>query len=277
MGRRKIEDPAAELEAWLTDNGVVRASTAEVYASTLRGVVADLSEPQDTHISRWRHIVDQERVDSLLTEMWKAEPRRFRKVRPAWKQLRRWGQVKGIDVAPFPDVRRAKTGEKDLPLEVLQAVHFLSSRRIFSLKVLSRMLWGDVGPKKGSNYHVRDPSKHGTLVMVPASVVDILRTYAAPADEVSPLIPREPTSREAYTARGLENEMARYRRNYEVEDVDPIDDQINAFRQASQDGSALGSSIKAVTPETYQGFKVSSQHTGLDLASAMAYDPDMDD
>lgn len=284
MGRHKTNDVARAMETWLIDNHIVSVGTAENYASELRTFVSALP-------NKWQDIVNEEAVSAAAHHMWASDPKRFRKVRPAWAKLVRWAKARNVVVPPLPKPQKVKSGEVDLPEDVLRVVHYLSSRRIFSLKLLTRMIWADEGKHTGGMVEVRDPTQRNTWMLVPEGMVETLRNYSPPEDLTCPLIPKAPGSRDPYTARGLENEMARYRRNYEVQEVDPLDELIARNRAAYGDGSALGAAPKKVegptvgnivlegrpAPVTSANYTSEWKKDGPvdgDLAAALGWDPD---
>lgn len=284
MGRHKINDVARAMETWLIDNHIVTAGTAENYASELRTFVDSLP-------NKWQDILNEEAVNAAAHHTWKTNPKRFRKVRPAWSKLVRWAAGRNVVVPPLPTPQRVKSGEVALPEDVLRVVHHLSSRRIFSLKLLTRMIWADEGKHVGDTVEVRDPTQRNVWRLVPEGMVEVLRNYSPPEDLTCPLIPKAPGSRDPYTARGLENEMARYRRNYEVQETDPLDELIARNRATFGNGSALGTAPKPVegstvgnvvlpgrpapvTPANYTSAWKKDGPVDDDLATALGWDPD---
>lgn len=242
MPRTPIEDPAAQLSTWLVweHESSLTAATARVYGSIVRAVVRALGDEEDTPESSWRHVVNPEKVESYFCQVWEDDPARYeRTVRP-WNLFREWGETKGLSVAAVPDPRTKRKGLCDPPAGVLQAIHFLVSRRVLPLKVLPHLVWDDVHEGRGDHAHVRDPRKHATFVIVPLAVVNCLRTFAAPSDGLAPLIPMAPGERVPFPTRPLGNALKRYRRKSNLEEFDPVQEQIAEVRKRQTDGSALG-------------------------------------
>jgi hypothetical protein len=289
MPPKKIEDPAAQFANWLTweHDSALSRGTARVYGSIVRSAVTAMADPGDTATNRWRHIVNQEKVSDFFRALWEENPARFDRTKRPWELFCEWGAELKIDVVAVPD---AETGAKSLahlPAEVMMAVHYIVSRRLFSLRVLPHLVWADVEEKKDGPYQVRDPRRPSTFMLVSVAVIEKLRTFAAPEDGLAPLIPATPSGREPLSTRQLGNELKRFRRAHGIEELDPLKDQIEEARKARGDGSAAGGSApevqtvaasgSALRPssavEEYQGYEI-EHGGGLDLRSLMAYNPD---
>ena len=288
MGRKTITDPAAEFREWLiydcdSPKGV---RTADTYASNVRRFAALLGEISDTQSgpqSFWRHIVDAEKVRAAVD---RCEPARISRLRTPWRSFVEWGKTKGLTIAALPEVEGASRTTVGIPEDVIDAVHYLSSRRMLTLELIASLRWSEVEEKAG-RCHVHNLLDN-SFVRVPAEVVKALRNYAAPGDGSVPLIPREPGGRLPLGLRSLGNHVRAYRKRMGLTAFESgIAKKVEEARQRRQsDGSALGASggkapaqkAPAVTAETYQipsrWQPKSNSQAEDDLASLMAFDPE---
>jgi hypothetical protein len=206
MARKKQSD-MAEFQDWLVQVLYLADSTACVYASNVRAVLACLTDLEDE-----AHVTEQ------FAEMSRHISRRALSGRKsAWLRFVEFAQAKGVTLAAPSHVANSY-GPPALPHHVRAALFFLA--KSWKQKQIPALTWAmflDDIPS-ASDIPLRDPFSPADLINVPREHVDALKEWSGwyPGED-RPLIPWKRNATIPYPAAQFRRELRLYRKDAAIE------------------------------------------------------------
>jgi len=216
MSRRKKGD-LAEFQAWLMETRYIADSTASVYASTLRQVLASMGED-----------LSEAGVTASFKEMGMDHSRKaMNSRRSVWKHFCAFAATKGISVAQPRATPSSQSGPPEMPHDVRAALHFFARKGFFTVKQIPHLQWSmfqqDIPSVPALT--LCDPYQRGQEAHIPRPHAEAMLEWSgAEIGDSTPLFPSKPGAPNAYPIPALRRELRFYRRSLALTSEPPPDE-----------------------------------------------------
>ena len=206
MGRNKLSD-LSDFQDWLTTSLALADSTATMYASKVRTLLPDLSDPSS------QEAVTQD-FARLAEEKWTRKELSVR--RSAWKKFMAYVQSEHDMELPMPRRQGGRPSVPHLPHCARALAARLTQKGVFRREDLPVLVWAYFRPDIPSStvLALRDPFVPGQEIELERALVQpVLEWAQACIGDSTPLFPLYPGSSTPYPSRSMWRELRIYRRD----------------------------------------------------------------